>query len=173
MRQIKFLLIPMIALFINACDNSSQPEDENNNLVYSTSFETESDISGWSGLTKENLADAACPDGKSHSLHIGGGCIQPAASYEIPAVVPGKYKISFWGKMGQDSQSAGLSLKQVGNSSLMDSVNVQVTGTSWKYYESGKSLLVTSAAKLKLDVLVGGIIFADVYIDNLKIVKID
>jgi hypothetical protein len=173
MKQIRFLFIAMIALLINACQNSSQPESENENMVYSTSFETESDISGWSGLTKENLADSACPEGKNHSLHISGGCIQPAASYEIPNVQPGKYKISFWGKMGQASQSAGLTLKQSGSSSIMDSVNTRVTSTTWKYYESEKGLTVASVTKLKLDVLVGGIIFADVFIDNLKIERIN
>ena len=159
----------MIVVLINACQNSSQPESQNTNTVYSTPFETESDISGWIGITSENLSNTACPDGKHYSLHIGGGCIQPAASYEIPAVQPGKYKISFWARMGQTSQSAGLYLRTVTNPFYVDTLSVQVTDTTWKYYESEKSLNIPSPMKLKLDVLVGGIIFADVFIDNLKI----
>lgn len=171
MKNIELLFIAMIVVLINACQNSSQPEGQNENLVYSTSFETEADISGWIGISKENLSNTACPDGKDYSLHIGGGCIQPAASYEIPSVLPGKYKLSFWAKMGQPSQSAGLYLRPAESSSYVDALHVQVTDTTWKYYESEKSLNIPSSMKLKLDVIVGGIIFADVFIDNLKIEK--
>ena len=173
MKTIKLSLIFITLILMNACQQSNQPENENNNLVYSTSFENESEISGWDGITKENLIDTTFAEGKKHSLHIGGGCIQPAASYVLSTVPPGKYKLSFWAKMGQASQSAMLLLKPAENSAFIDSVNSQVIGTSWKYYETEKNLSISSAMKLKLEIMVGGIIFADVYIDNLKIEKIN
>jgi len=171
MNKIKLIFAVMVVVVINACQNSSQPESDANNTVYSTSFEKESDISGWSGVSKENLTNISCPGGKHFSLNISGGCVQPAASYEIPVVQSGKYKLSFWAKMGQTSQSAILYLKQAESSSFPDSVYAQVTDTTWKYYETRKSLNINSPSKLKIEVIVGGIKFANVFIDNLMVMK--
>jgi len=171
MNKIKLILVVMIAVVINACQNSSQPESDGYKTVYSTSFEKESDISDWSGVSKYNLTTSTCPEGEHFSLNISGGCMQPAASCEIPVVPSGKYKLSFWAKMGQASQSAGLCLKQADSLDFIDTVNVQVTDTTWKYYETEKSLNMNSPSKLKIEVFVGGIIYANVFIDNLKVIK--
>jgi hypothetical protein len=169
--SLAFLVLMVVAF--SACKQTSEPENEEGNLVYRSTFEKESDIVGWSGISKENLSDTTYSGGDKHSLHIGGGCIQPAASYESSSVQPGKFKLSFWARMRQSSQSAAIYLGPSDYYSKPERLRLDVADTTWKYYETEKSLNISSPTKLKLEVLVGGIIFADVYIDNLKIGKIN
>ncbi|MBI1938254.1 MAG: hypothetical protein HYS25_09010 [Ignavibacteriales bacterium] len=170
-KKIIYLLLPVLALFVSCGDNGTNNIDNQNSerVFYSNSFESETDISGWQGLTKEMIADEAFPANGQHSLHISGACLQPAASIELDNTSEGMYKLKFWAKMGQPSQSAALVLKTEGG----DDNKIEITANSldWRYYESENYIQVPVDKKMILEIWVGGIVSADVYIDNLKIEK--
>jgi hypothetical protein len=169
----RFAIIFFAIFTIQACsENSSSPNDAGD-AFYFNSFEADKDTLGWTGLSKSMFANDPCPATGHRSIHIGGGCIQPAASIELPALMRGKYKLNFWGKMGQKSQAAQIVLKISGENSESNKIAVGVSGTDWKEYFSSEILSVPSGKKLKLEILVGGIIFADVFVDNLKIIKVN
>lgn len=168
----RFTILLFALLALQACSENSPLDSKDENVIYFNSFEADKDIEGWSGLTKEMFSDTGCTSESKKSMHIGGGCIQPAASYELSAAKTGNYKISFWAKMGQVSQSANIVLKISGENDESKKINVVVSGTEWKQYSSNGSLYLPVNKKLTLEIWVGGIIFADVYIDNLKIEKI-
>jgi len=168
MKKIGIIFLLLIVVLSNGCQNSSAPDEF---VIYFNSFESDSDITGWSGVTKESMEKTACPNGGNSSLHISGGCIQPAASLELSNISEGNYKISFWAKMGQSSQSALIVLAISEHSSESDKLAIPVTGNNWKYYESDNRLRVAPNQKLQLDIFVGGIIYADIFLDNIVIEK--
>lgn len=146
--------------------------EEKNDAFYFNSFESDKDTAGWVGVSKNMFANDPSPIGGKRSLNIGGGCIQPAASIEFPSVMEGNYKISFWAKMGTQSQSARVILKISDNTDENKNLIIQIESTNWKFYQSEEYLYVPANKKLTLEIWVGGLIFADVYLDNLKIEKI-
>ncbi|MCW8849541.1 MAG: hypothetical protein OQJ81_06120, partial [Melioribacteraceae bacterium] len=73
--------------------------DESGNkqyIYYSNSFETENDTIGWRRVFTQMMVTEPAPNSDKKSLHIGGGCIQPAASLELNHLSSQAYYISFW-----------------------------------------------------------------------------
>lgn len=170
-KKIIYLLLPVLVLFVSCDDNSTNNIDNQNSekIFYSNSFESETDISGWQGLTKEMIADEVFSTNGEHSLHISGACLQPAASIELDNTSEGMYKLKFWAKMGQPSQSAILVLKTEGGNA--NKIEITANSLDWRYHESENYIQVPADKKMILEIWVGGIVSADVYIDNLKIEK--
>lgn len=164
------LVIPILLLGFSGCDKINSSEESN---YFYSSFESAADTLGWQGLSKSMFVNDPAPQGGKSSLHIGGGCPQPAAVYELPAVPEGKYRLSFWGKMGQPSQSAQVYLYYGDREVQTQKIELQVSGEEWKSYVSTADLNVPANTKLKLEIWVGGIILADVYIDMLKVEKVN
>ncbi len=172
---ISIIWVAVITLSIQSCSDKTPTsnEDQNNNdEIYFNSFEADNDTSGWVGLSKNMFANDPCPENGTRSMHIGGGCPQPAAAYQLSSLSDGKYKLSFWGKMGQDSQTAQIILKASDGSDEDEKIIVVVDGTGWKSYKSERELYVSTNKKLSLEIWVGGFVAGDVYIDNLKIEKV-
>jgi len=168
------IVLLIIALLFQSCSDKTPTSSEDqlkNDTFYFNSFETDKDTTGWIGLYKNMFADDPCPENGKRSILIGGGCPQPAAYIELPSLNEGNYKFSFWAKMGQQSQSAHVILKISGNIDESKNIIVEVNGTDWKSYQSQQNLYVPADKKLSLEIWVGGIVLADVYIDNIKIEK--
>lgn len=168
------IILLVTALLFQSCSDKTPTSSEdmlNDAAFYFNSFETDKDTTGWIGLSKNMFADDPCPENGKRSIHIGGGCPQPAASIELPSLNEGYYKFSFWGKMGQQSQSAQVILKIFDNADESKNIIVEVNGTDWKSYQSQGNLYVPVDKKLSLEIWVGGIVLADVFIDNIKIEK--
>lgn len=174
----RFVILTVVftlGIIILSCgEDNPLSSDSKNNVFYFNSFEADKDSSGWNGLglSKDMFANDPCPEDGKRSLHIGGGCPQPAASIELSGVEEGNYRFSFWAKMGQESQSAQVILKTCCGAEDAEKLIVLVDSTGWKFYQSEGNLNVTSNKKLALEIWVGGIIYADVFIDNLKIEKV-
>ena len=176
MKRFAILMVVFIlGIIILSCgEDNPLSSDNKNDVFYFNSFEADKDSSGWTGLglSKDMFANDPCPEDGKRSLHIGGGCPQPAASIELSPVEEGNYKFSFWAKMGQQSQSAQVILKTCCDTESQDKLVVLVDSTNWKHYQSEGYLHVPANKKLNLEIWVGGIVYADVFIDNLKIEKI-
>lgn len=153
-------------------DNDPLSSKEKNDAFYFNSFESDEDTAGWAGVPKNMFANDPSPADGKRSLHIGGGCIQPAASIEFSRVKERNYKINFWAKMGQQLQSAQVKLKVSGSTDESKNLTVKIDSTNWKFYQSEGYLYVPANKKLKLEIWVGEFVFADVYLDNLKIEKV-
>ena len=74
--------------------------------------------------------------------------------------------------MGQSEQTATVLLGTNTSYANSSSLEVTVKGVEWKYYESENYLAVPHEDILRVEFFVGGFVFADVYIDDLKIVKL-
>lgn len=173
MKNKLFGFLILITLF-SACKDSGtnvQESRQNNTVFYFNSFENQADTSDWLGLSKNTFVNDTKSGNGDFSIHLGGGCIQPAASIKFDSPGEGKYKFGFWAKMGQESQQAHLILKLNGDGNENEQIVVEVNSTDWKYYESERYLFVPANRELVLEIMVGGIVFADVYVDNLKIEK--
>lgn len=170
----KLIGIVISVIAFSACSDSTTnvtENDKSNKLFYFNTFDNQRDTTGWHGLTRDTFVNESMPDSGGFSIHLGGGCIQPAASIEFDSPGEGKYKFSFWAKMGQPSQQAHLILRSDAYYDEKDQLNIEVNTTEWKFYQSEGYLYVPAGKKIILEIMVGGIVFADVYVDNLKIEK--
>lgn len=166
------VLFVSLAFVSASCENSTRSENPaDGEAAYFNSFETETDTSGWAGEGLDKLSDDHSPEGGTRALHIAGGCPQPAASFEVSPVKSGNYKLSFWAKMGhtETEQSATVFLGTHKDYENNTTAMVTVTGEEWKYYETENHTFLSSPGILRVEFFVGGFVFADVYIDNLKI----
>jgi hypothetical protein len=163
-----FLLNLYICFIFNSCNNGISSDEPN--VVYSNSFETERDTCGWQGLFTAMFVNDPAPYSGYKSLHIGGGCIQPAASFEFPRNLPhGKYKMTCWAKLGHNG--GGISLTE-GNQRYQES-GLGPKDSAWAYYESKVPFSFSGNSNLKIEIFVGGIIPADIFLDNLKVIRLE
>ena len=133
---IVFIII-IIFLPVPGCNDSlSQKLAEEDRVVYHNSFETDKDTTGWSSLTPDMFVDEAAPGNGTKSLHIGGGCLQPAAFLKLKDNFGSKYKITCWGKKGNQGGFLTLSLSDSGYNS--EKSGIGIGSREWKYYESAE-----------------------------------
>jgi hypothetical protein len=144
------------------------------NLVYSNSFESASDATGWDGITEDMFVSDPAPGGGNRALSIGGGCIQPAAYIDLPPQTEdGKYSISCWGKTTELPQTGEvvLVIADVEGPSL--GIQVEVDSEDWRFYVSGKYLYCPADHGLRLEIWIGGLVPAHMFIDCVKVEKVD
>lgn len=183
-KELYFDLSPLKGEYYNSYGNSTDPiilniliEGINNftpktlQLVYQPSayylfsFESASDTLDWNGITEEMFINDPPRIGEGRYLYIGGGCIQPAASKEILITEEGSYSISCWGKTNYNGGSIILK-------SADEEISINITSNNWKYYNSNSSITCEAGTRLTLEILVGGIVFDDLFCDELVIRKL-
>lgn len=160
------LILIFILCFLHLrCDlNNGSP------VIYSNSFETAADTTGWRGVYTSMFINDPAPLSGRKSLRIGGGCIQPAASLDISgSALRGKYKITCWAKTGRGGGSIYLN---DGNARHAESA-VAPADTLWNYYQSEIPFSYSGTSALRIEIYAGGIIPANIYLDNLKILKVE
>jgi hypothetical protein len=143
-------------------------------LVYFNSFESAEDATGWEGITEEMFVDDPAPGGGERSLYIGGECIQPAAYIDLPPQTDdGTYSISCWGKATELPQTGEvvLVIADAGGPSL--GIQMEVDSEGWKFYESEGSLHCRADRRLRLEMWIGGLVPAYMFIDCIKVEKVN
>lgn len=133
--------------------------------VYFNSFETKQDTVGWNGLRAFMMVDEPAPYSGAKSLYVGGGCIQPAASLELNNIPSTSYYVSFWGKAEDKNLSGGITFSNGSNEEPLD---VTINNEEWKFYDIGP-VQKNDLLPLKIDLIIGGIIPANMFIDNLRV----
>ena len=165
----RIILLNLFICFIFYSCNNSVSSDELN-VVYSNSFETGRDTIGWQGLYSFMFINDPAPRSGNKSLFIGGGCVQPAASFEFLRNLPrGKYKITCWAKIGIN----GGSISFTEGSQTDWGSTVSPRDSVWRYYESKVPSNFSGSSNLKIEIFAGGIIPANIYIDNLKVIRLE
>lgn len=149
---------------------SKQPLLPEETVFYLNSFETVSDTTGWHGLTDRMFVPDPAPGGGKKSLRIGGGCIQPIAWMEFPpAHIERKFRLSCWAKIHQESQTGGVLIANMDGETKIVAAELSMTGQTWNLYQSEKPLICPPGKKLRVEISIGGIIYASMQIDVLKI----
>lgn len=142
-------------------------------LVYFNSFESSEDTTGWYGITDQMFLDDHAPDCGEQSLYIGGGCIQPTAWIDLPAQEEGGYYVlSCWAKIEDTTQTGQIILTITGENEQEEKLELLLDDTEWTFYETQKSQYWPANHKLRLEIRIGGLIPAHMFVDCIKIEKI-
>jgi hypothetical protein len=172
-KYVNFILILIVIPMLWSCTEDFPIDNTppSSNIAYSNSFESSKDIDGWFGLDTSFFVPEHCPGGGLRSLLIGGGCIQPTASYSMIIKQAGFYSFSCWGKSYQTNMSGRIILSN--HHYLYDSTtaDVNIKSDDWQYYQALNKVKCSIGDTLFISIMVGGIKYDAVYIDNLMIKK--
>jgi hypothetical protein len=143
------------------------------NVIYFNSFESDEDTTGWRWLDPEMFVKIPAPGGGKNSLHIGGGCTMPTAFLTLPPQYEeGNYLMSCWGKI--DESSGGrvyLTTSDVHNDSV--TVRLDVHSLEWQFLQTETSLHCSMEDTMRIEIWIGGIVPNSMYIDLLKVEKVE
>jgi hypothetical protein len=175
MRRMIFLFFMAMVLILCclSCEKGALNPPKRDTPFYYNSFETATDANGWSGISQDMFVQDPSPNSGFKSLNLGGGCIQPTAWFVFPkARSDGWYKLQCWGKIDQENQGGQVILKLEGDDTFSMEVLVFIKDRSWTYYESDLPIFCPKGKQLRLEMLVGGIIFASMHVDGLTLTRV-
>ncbi len=138
---------------------------------YYNSFEADSVLTGWNGLSVYDLYDDAPLNGGSKSVYISGGCLYPHAWYIFSP--PGRDIGVFIEFFGKNLEIGGTVELAVGSGYAGDALEIVVMDSTWHYYDSDTTLLWPADSTLTLMLNSGGYEPSAMLIDCLKLVEID
>jgi len=168
MNSIKYLFL-IFAFALAACQKEDVLE-KNEAVIYSSSFEMESDTIGWRGNCWIDLVNEAPEGGGHQSLSVSCGCIIPHAQLKLGASDEDKNLIiSCWAKGYGLGRSVGLST--LGEDFF--SVGFSVPDTTWQYYQSVDTLFCPAGEQPVIHLSAGGIASGTVYVDLLEVREVD
>jgi hypothetical protein len=168
------ILTLSIAMILQGCGRGNggcDPDPEPEEILFSTSFESEVDTVGWTGYGDVWLAEDAPPGGGLQALGVGGGCEAPHAVYVLgPMEVGGRYAIRCWGR--EVVAPGHVELRLAGDYEGK-SVGFTVEGHDWVEYSTGGCIWCASGRSLEIDVISGGFAgVGGVVLDLLEVVRI-
>lgn len=153
-------------------DNSSDPNDSNS-IIYQNSFESSSDLLGWYSLDSNLLVNVHAPGCGNKSLHIGGGCIQPVTFYSLIVPQNGLYQLSCWVKGDTIWDNGGqIFLRKSSKYNYQSGSYVFVKSSEWKFIEGVPELEFSKGDTMFIDIMAGGKMPSYIFVDNLKVEKI-
>ena len=172
MRRLGYINILTLSccLIISCAKKCAEPTP---NFVYFNSFESAADTTGWHGITREMLVGDPAPGGGNRSLHIGGGCVQPTAYLDLlPHDGSGYYTISCWGKAAEPSGVGNIVLTKVKQNGEREEIELRIEGANWTFRRSRDFLYCPANCKLRIEILIGGIVGAHMFVDCIGIEKV-
>ncbi|MFB0517052.1 MAG: T9SS type A sorting domain-containing protein [Candidatus Neomarinimicrobiota bacterium] len=161
-------------LVVALCVLQAQTASTDSLVIYNNSFEVPEDTTDWVGLGYWMFVEDPAPGQGSRSLLVGGGCLQPAAWIDIPCTTgDGTYRLSFWGKAGEVTPGSGCVVVGPADwyAPATKMVEVCTDSLNWTFYQAEKDLQIGGIDSLRIQIWVGGIIYDDMQIDNLEVVK--
>lgn len=177
MKEVIIILGFAALCFIHGCDGvNSTGADGTGNVAYFSSFESVENTVGWHLNGGQVLVNEAAPGCGKWSLAVTGGCIQPAASLDVPLRCgAGNYVLSCWAKSSSDSTGLGsVILATSGSWPRRDFIELRVKRGEWTFYETKQQLYCSSADSLRLEIWSGGYVSTGpVHVDFIKVEKID
>ena len=167
----KILIVFIIYFSIFGCSDSVSPENEG--VIYSNSFEKESDFEGWEGISSENWKDDVPNKESKKSVFISGGCVQPHALYVFKNnLLQGYYTIESWGKAYGHTVGGAVSLVyQKDENYYYSSVSLRFSDSVW-VYKISDTLFFDKSSNLRIEMSAGGIFASAMLIDNIIVKKI-
>jgi len=135
-------------------------------VLFFTSFESETDTSGWQGVSTSQFRTDAPLNGGAQSLFISGGCVIPHASYAISALENDSYLIlRCWGKNLGIGGSVTLGLA----SQWPEGLHITIEDSVWTEYTSSDTLFCPKGEGLLLALFAGGIVPSAMEVDLIEI----
>jgi hypothetical protein len=131
--------------------------------IYSTSFESAADTSGWTGNGTLALRSSAPGGGGTQSALVSGGCIWPHSAYEFPAPAGGTFVLQAWAK--DLGIGGGITLENVATDKR---VSVRVQEDTWKQLRS-ETLSVETGDSLRLTMGAGGFVASAMLVTRIEI----
>jgi hypothetical protein len=167
-------LLGYAAVSCSSSPHEPSGDHDTSRVVYTTSFESARDTTGWIGITERMFQSDPAPDCGNLSLHIGGGCIQPTAYFVLPPrPYSAKYKISCWGRLDSTTQRGTLALTaDAGNGSRREAALV-VDSEEWTYFTSKDLLRCPAGQELRLEIRIGGFVAASMSVDCLTVEMVE
>ena len=167
MKRYSIFLALFIAIFGLHCSEITAPEVAGE-LVYFTSFENDSDTTGWQGYGFGFKKEAPARGGQ-RSLAVSGGCIYPHALLALnPLGKDSQLIIRCWGK--NIGIGGGVGLEVAGDYGR--SIHITVEDTVWTAYESTDTLFCPKGAGLNLSLGAGGIVWSAMLVDLIEIRRV-
>jgi hypothetical protein len=171
--QMQILFIFMIIAAALSCRRMFSTAPAENEVFYFNSFETADDAKGWNGLKPDMFVDAPAPGCGNKSLQIGGGCVQPAAWIVFPKITEGgRFKVSCWGMVDQPNQSGAVAVRLEAEKSTLRESSVRIADRTWTHYESDSVIVCPAGGQLRLELRIGGILFASMHLDGLTVERV-
>ena len=163
-------LMVLLVLLLPGCPE--WPFEPGQSVIYFDSFETPADTSGWTGLSPAMFVDDPAPGQGLRSLRIGGGCVQPTAYRNLdPVFEEGDYQLSLWGRVNDPNQSGSVILRLADVSD--QEISVTLHENRWVYYRNPNTLHVPAGSRMRIEIVIGGIVPASMNIDGLAVLKIE
>jgi hypothetical protein len=138
---------------------------------YFNSFEADSDLIGWQGISVYDLYGDAPLQGGLKSVYISGGCLYPHAFYIFnPADRDINVLMEFYGK---NLDIGGFVELRIGSNYGRNSLQIQVMDSTWRYYESDSTLLWPADSTMTLMMNSGGYAPSAMLIDCLRLTEVE
>jgi hypothetical protein len=155
--------------FLGCKDQGTNESDGIGELIYSNSFESQSDTIGWTGYGSLVFDPSTPPRGGSQSARISGGCPVPHACTKVRVQSEGGvFMLQCWGK---NLALAG-TVELYTTSNPFAGISVQVADTAWTRYRSDNSLICPAGDTLVLAMNSGGIVSSAMLVDLVEIYRI-
>jgi hypothetical protein len=140
---------------------------------YFNSFESTQDTTGWHGVAAAMFVSDPAPAGGKQSLHIGGGCIQPAAYIDLPQQTRGGYyRLRCWGKLVDISQRGSIGLVVNAETEQRREIHLVISDTAWTSYESEEPFRCPADHHMRMEILIGGFVPASMFVDCIAVERI-
>jgi hypothetical protein len=169
--SISIACLLLFFLFVAACDKRGV--EPRGRAIYFNSFETAQDTIGWIGVTAAMFVNDPAPEAGDRSLHIGGGCIQPAAYIDLPEQADaGHYRVCCWGKLEDSSQGGSVGLVVDAETEQRREIHLVVNRTEWTFYASEEIIRCPAHHRMRLEIMIGGFVPAGMFVDAITAERI-
>ena len=171
--RVMTLFLIFLMMFLGSC-NRKNPIDQGSDMFYFNSFETADDTTGWHGISSLMFEEDAAPNSGKKSLRIGGGCIQPTAYRTFSKFERnGIFRLSCWAKVREHGQAGTLVLKVMNGEESVQSMSLAIDSEEWTFFQSYDFLFCMPGSRLKLEIMIGGIVPASMNLDCLAIERVE
>jgi len=142
--------------------------DSTGEVIYYTSFEQESELNGWYGLSTDNLRDDTPGSGGNKSVFVSGGCIVPTAKYTLKSVgVAQLVSFSCYGKNLTSGGTVFICLED----DINFEISIGVNEKDWTFYECRDSIIWPANKDLSICLFSGGFSGSSMLIDDIRVIK--
>ena len=163
----------LLCCLVVSCSDTCYEPDVSGDIVYFNSFESAKDTTGWTGIAEEMFVSDPAPKGGKQSLHIGGGCIQPTAHVVLPVRDDdASYRLSCWGKLDDTERRGAIVLAITESGEQRSEIALVVGSDKWAFYKSAELLHCPANQRLRLEIIIGGIVPASMLVDCIKVERI-
>jgi hypothetical protein len=166
----KSLIVGFMFMFsLLSCENSDQEPFYPLDSFYFNSFETNSDTTGWYGISSEHIVEDAPKVGGKYSLEVSGGCVIPHAYYQFaPLSEDCSLVLKSWGKNLSNGGSIHLRIED-----YSDHIGISVSEPEWTEYICEDTINCPAGSTLILELFSGGIISSAMRVDQIEITELN